>query len=66
VLSVKQTVLALIIGTIAATPIRALRHQLPSQAGIFSPSLALKQLCLSQLLRIGTIIVVALPYLAWF
>ena len=66
VLTIKQTVLALIIGTIAATPIRALRHQLPSQAGIFTPSLALKQLCLSQSLRIGTIIVVALPYLVWF
>ena len=66
VLTIKQTVLALIIGTIAATPIRALRHQLPSQAGIFSPSLALKQLCLSQALRIGTIIMVAAPYLAWF
>jgi hypothetical protein len=66
VLTIKQTVLALIIGTIAATPIRALRHQLPSQAGIFSPSLALKQLCLSQSLRIGTIIIVATPYLVWF
>ncbi|MDD4650137.1 MAG: nucleoside recognition domain-containing protein [Desulfoplanes sp.] len=66
ILTIKQTVLALIIGTIAATPIRALRHQLPSQAGIFSPSLALKQLCLSQALRIGTIIIVATPYLVWF
>ncbi len=65
VLNVKQTVLALILGAIAATPIRAIRHQFPSQAGIFSPALALKQLCLSQALRIGTIILVALPYFIW-
>ena len=38
-LTVHQTVAALILGSIVATPVRALRHQLPTHAGIFSPKL---------------------------
>lgn len=36
-LDTAQTALALVLGTIVATPIRALRHQLPSHTGIFTP-----------------------------
>lgn len=54
-LTTEQTVLALIFGTIIATPVRALRHQLPSHAGIFSPALGLRLLLQSQLLRIGSL-----------
>ena len=57
-LSTQQTVLALILGTIAATPIRAIRHQLPSHAGIFTPALGLAMLLQSQALRIGSLVLV--------
>ena len=36
-LTVPQTVIALVLGNIVATPIRALRHQLPSQRGDLFP-----------------------------
>lgn len=65
-LSVQNTVLALVIGAVAATPIRAVRHQLPSQAGIFTPALALKQLAVSQSLRIATIVLISSLYFIFF
>jgi hypothetical protein len=65
VLTVPQTVAALILGSIVATPVRALRHQLPSHAGIFSPKLGAQLLFTSQGLRIFSLIVVTIPYLWW-
>lgn len=62
-LTVKQTVLALILGTIVATPIRAVRHQLPTHAGIFSLGLGSELLMLSQAARIVSLILVTVPYL---
>jgi hypothetical protein len=64
-LTVQQTVLALLLGSIAATPIRAMRHQLPSHVGIFQPRLGMELLITSQALRIGALVAVALPYLLW-
>jgi len=64
-LTVKQTVLALIAGTIVATPIRAIRHQLPTHAGIFSLGLGSELLMLSQVLRVASLVVVAIPFLLW-
>jgi hypothetical protein len=64
-LTVHQTVLALVLGNIVATPIRALRHQLPSHIGIFSPGLGTKLLLLSQGLRLLSLVLVAVP-LAWW
>lgn len=64
-LTVHQTVLALILGNIVATPIRALRHQLPSHVGIFSPGLGTKLLLSSQTLRLLSLLVVAVPYGLW-
>ncbi|MBM4285714.1 MAG: nucleoside recognition domain-containing protein [Deltaproteobacteria bacterium] len=64
-LTVKQTVLALILGNLAATPIRALRHQLPSHAGIFTPRLGAELLLLSQALRLASLVLVAVVYGVW-
>jgi hypothetical protein len=50
-LSVQEITLALLIGNILSTPIRALRHQLPSYAGFYSPRLALQLVLLNQLAR---------------
>ena len=63
VLSVKQTVVALLVGNILAFPIRALRHQLPHYMGIFQPKLGTQLLVLGQVLRIGSIMVVGAVYI---
>ena len=64
-LTIQQTVLALVLGNIVATPIRALRHQLPSHMGIFSPKLGTQFLLLSQGLRLVSLVLVAAPYALW-
>ena len=62
VLTVKQTVMALLIGNIVAFPIRALRHQLPRYMGIFSPRMGLQILLLGQGFRILSLIIVGVIY----
>jgi hypothetical protein len=64
-MTVQQTVLALVLGNIVATPIRALRHQLPSHMGIFAPKLGTQLLLLSQGLRLVSLVLVAVPYAIW-
>ena len=59
VLTVKQTVMALVLGNIIATPIRALRHQLPRYLGIYTPSLGLALLLVGQALRVISVIIAA-------
>ncbi len=59
VLTVKQTVLALVLGNIIATPIRALRHQLPRYLGIYTPSMGLALLLIGQALRVISVIMAA-------
>ncbi len=62
VLSVKQTVMALLIGNILAFPVRALRHQLPRYIGIFSPKTGTQMLLLGQGFRVASILVVGIVY----
>jgi hypothetical protein len=62
VLTVKQTVLALLIGNILAFPVRALRHQLPRYVGIFSPKMGTQILLMGQGFRVTSIIVVGIIY----
>lgn len=62
VLTVKQTVLALLLGNILALPIRALRHQLPRYLGIFSPKTGLQLLLSGQFFRVVSIILVGTLY----
>ncbi len=64
-LTIPQTVTALILGAIVATPIRALRHQLPTHMGIFSPKLGGQLLLASQSLRVLSLAVVVSLYLWW-
>jgi hypothetical protein len=56
VLTVRQTVLALLVGNVLAFPLRALRHQLPHYMGIFSPRLGAELLLLGQALRVASVI----------
>lgn len=62
VLSVKQTVLALLIGNIVAFPIRAIRHQLPRYMGIFSPKMGTQILLMGQGFRVASIVAVGVAY----
>ncbi|NOX32387.1 MAG: nucleoside recognition protein [Deltaproteobacteria bacterium] len=62
VLSMKETVIALLLGNILAFPIRALRHQLPRYMGIFSPKMGLQLLLSGQLFRILSIIFLGTLY----
>jgi hypothetical protein len=62
VLTVKQTVLALLLGNVLAFPIRALRHQLPRYLGIFSPKTGLQLLLSGQAFRVISIIMVGILY----
>jgi len=62
VITVKQTVIALLFGNILAFPIRALRHQLPRYMGIFSPKMGLQLLLSGQLFRILSVILMGTLY----
>ncbi len=62
VLTVKQTVLALLIGNILAFPVRALRHQLPRYIGIFSPKMGTQLLLTGQAFRVTSIIFAGVVY----
>ena len=64
-LTPKLAGLALIIGTIVSTPIRAIRHQLPTHSGIFSLGLAGELLFLGQGFRVLTLIIISIPYAIW-
>jgi hypothetical protein len=66
VLTVKQTVLALLIGNVTAFPIRALRHQLPHYMGIYSPRTGLQLLVMGQGFRVLSVLITGALYYAFF
>ncbi len=57
-LEFKQAVLALIIGNVVATPLRAIRHQLPRYLGVYTPKLGTQLLILGQSLRASSLLLV--------
>ncbi len=61
-LAAAEVVLALLIGNIVSTPMRALRHQFPAYAGYYRPALALKLLLANQALRTASLIAAAWLY----
>ena len=61
-LSPQEVVLALLVGNILSTPMRAVRHQLPAYAAFFAPALGLKLIIANQGLRAASMSVVALLY----
>ncbi len=52
-----QIVLALVVGNIVSSPMRAFRHQFPYYAGIFPPRLAVELIAASQGLRVVSLMV---------
>ena len=64
-LSYRDVVLALLLGNVVSSPMRAIRHQFPYYAGIFSPKLAVELISFSQSFRMGSIILVSVGYYFW-
>lgn len=58
----RDVVLALLAGNVLASPVRAIRHQFPYYAGIFSPRLAVELILYSQIFRVASIILVGFVY----
>ena len=61
-LTVKQTVLALLIGNIVAFPVRAVRHQLPRYMGIFAPKTGIQLLLMGQGFRVLSLMLAGVVY----
>lgn len=55
-LSAKDVVVAMLVGNVLSTPLRAIRHQLPAYAGFFRPALAVKLVLANQSLRAASMI----------
>ena len=58
----REVILALLVGNILSSPIRAVRHQFPYYAGIFKPALATQLIFFSQSFRTLSIAGMALLY----
>lgn len=58
----REIILALLVGNILSSPLRAIRHQFPYYAGIFRPKLATELIFYNQLFRIISLIIVSLIY----
>lgn len=57
-----EIILALLVGNIISTPMRAVRHQFPAYAGYFTPRLALTLVVANQICRAVSLGIVAVIY----
>ena len=64
-LDARDVVLALMVGNILSTPMRAIRHQLPAYAGFYAPRLGLVLVLANQGLRAVSMALVTLCYYFW-
>ena len=58
----REVVLALLVGNVLSSPVRAIRHQFPFYAGIFQPKLAAELIVYNQLFRISSLILMGTIY----
>lgn len=61
-LSARDVVLALLVGNILSTPVRAIRHQFPAYAGFFRPAEALRLILANQALRAASMALMTWAY----
>lgn len=61
-LSAKQVILALMIGNLLSTPVRAIRHQFPYYSGIYPFRTAVELIVASQCLRAASIVLVTVGF----
>jgi hypothetical protein len=59
----REIILALMVGNILSSPIRAVRHQFPYYAGIFKPKMAAELIFYNQLFRVGSLMIMSACYL---
>ncbi len=59
----REIILALLVGNILSSPIRAIRHQFPYYAGIFKPGMAAELIFYNQLFRVGSLMIMGCFYL---
>ena len=62
VMSNREVILALLVGNVLSSPLRAVRHQFPYYAGIFKPKIAMELIVCSQAFRIISLIVMGTVY----
>ena len=58
----REIILALLVGNILSSPIRAIRHQFPYYSGIFQPKVAAELIFYNQLFRIGSLMIMGSIY----
>ncbi|GAB6110707.1 hypothetical protein [Desulfomicrobium salsuginis] len=58
----RDVVMALIVGNVLSSPMRAFRHQFPYYAGIYKPVLALELIVCSQGFRVASLVVCGAAY----
>lgn len=61
-MSVRDVVIALVVGNVLSSPMRAFRHQFPYYAGIYKPLLAMELIACSQSFRVASLVVCAGAY----
>jgi hypothetical protein len=61
-LGYREIVLALLAGNVLSSPVRAVRHQFPYYAGIFTPPLAIELILYNQVFRMVSLIAVGTGY----
>jgi hypothetical protein len=58
----REVVLALLVGNVLSSPVRAIRHQLPYYSGIFQPKMAVELIVYNQIFRVGSLILMGCLY----
>ncbi len=61
-MSYREVILALLVGNVLSSPIRAIRHQFPYYAGIFQPKMATELIIYNQIFRVGSLILMGTGY----
>ncbi len=58
----REVILALLVGNVLSSPIRAIRHQFPYYAGIFQPKMATELIIYNQIFRVGSLMLMGTGY----
>jgi len=58
----REVVLALLVGNVLSSPVRAIRHQFPYYAGIFQPKMAAELIIYNQIFRVGSLVLMGTFY----
>lgn len=61
----REIILALLVGNVLSSPLRAVRHQFPYYAGIFKPVMAAQLIFYSQASRVISLVAVGVIYYYW-